>query len=411
MIFTLTLNIALLLGLTYLLYNNTYPRLKPGLFIMALLTRLIAGCVLGFLYFYYYEVGDTIQYHKAASLLAETARNDLSMFWQQLGNPLPGYEHQPRAWNMVQLLSVIHTVTGSNYWLSSFWLSFYSFSGFYFLFTRIVKNYKHSEWAAFIGLMVFPSIVLWSSGIVKESIAMGSLAFATGLAIDFLFADRKKTKLLSISLLMVIVWILKYYVAAIYLIILIPVSLYSIFRSKKWVWLSVTTAFMLLIILPYLHPNFEPIRLLEVLYDNYMIFHDISGADKAVHYPIEEEGYSFVIFNAPFALVTALFLPLVDFRSLTSSVASIENIFILIMAFGWLLAKIKNKRRLTPTELVVLTYAVILAIFLGLSTPNLGTLSRYRVSFLPFLIWIFLMDNRILTFPKKYSISLWTKSR
>jgi hypothetical protein len=36
--------------------------------------------------------------------------------------------------------------------------------------------------------------------------------------------------------------------------------------------------------------------------------------------------------------------------------------------------------------LAVIVYAVVLCIFLAISTPNFGTLARYRIGFLPFLI-------------------------
>jgi hypothetical protein len=37
---------------------------------------------------------------------------------------------------------------------------------------------------------------------------------------------------------------------------------------------------------------------------------------------------------------------------------------------------------------MLLLYCLLLAAFIGLSTPNLGTLNRYRSVLLPWLLWL-----------------------
>jgi hypothetical protein len=39
---------------------------------------------------------------------------------------------------------------------------------------------------------------------------------------------------------------------------------------------------------------------------------------------------------------------------------------------------------------------MLLAIFLALSTPNFGTLSRYKIGFFPFLVFLTLYKNPLL---------------
>jgi hypothetical protein len=41
----------------------------------------------------------------------------------------------------------------------------------------------------------------------------------------------------------------------------------------------------------------------------------------------------------------------------------------------------------------VVLYVVALCVFLALSTPNFGTLSRYRISFLPLLFLLITIEN------------------
>jgi hypothetical protein len=48
--------------------------------------------------------------------------------------------------------------------------------------------------------------------------------------------------------------------------------------------------------------------------------------------------------------------------------------------------------------LATASYCIVLCVFLALSTPNLGTLSRYRVGFLPFLIFLLAYRNPLIDF-------------
>ncbi len=45
--------------------------------------------------------------------------------------------------------------------------------------------------------------------------------------------------------------------------------------------------------------------------------------------------------------------------------------------------------------MAALVFICVLCIFLALSTPNLGTLSRYRVGFLPFFVLLTLADHPV----------------
>jgi hypothetical protein len=49
----------------------------------------------------------------------------------------------------------------------------------------------------------------------------------------------------------------------------------------------------------------------------------------------------------------------------------------------------------------VITYSVLLCIFLALSTPNFGTLIRYRVGFLPFLLVLICRQSFLVRFLSK----------
>jgi hypothetical protein len=52
-----------------------------------------------------------------------------------------------------------------------------------------------------------------------------------------------------------------------------------------------------------------------------------------------------------------------------------------------------NKYLITERQLLFILVVLSFGIIIGLTTPNFGTLSRYRISFLPFFIYL-LLQNR-----------------
>jgi hypothetical protein len=73
---------------------------------------------------------------------------------------------------------------------------------------------------------------------------------------------------------------------------------------------------------------------------------------------------------------------------------AIENAVLLLF---FLVALTNYKRRVPCGEpvvaIAVITFIVILGVLLPLSTPNYGTLSRYRVGYLPFFVFLIIYGN------------------
>jgi hypothetical protein len=147
-----------------------------------------------------------------------------------------------------------------------------------------------------------------------------------------------------------------------------------------------------------LHPNFYLNRFLDVVITNHDDFARISADKGLIHFYDLHAHWSSVILNAPWALFSGLLRPFVwEANGLMSILASLENLLIVIL----LISSLSRVTRIEKHRLLLIstgTYIVLLCIFLALSTPNLGTLSRYRVGFLPFLIFIISYRNPLLVY-------------
>jgi hypothetical protein len=379
----------------------------------ALSAKLIAGIALGLVYKYYYAVGDTFSYFHDAVLLSEAARGDFMGYLKFLWSDAPGFLladqlffDQPRALFLSKIASIICLVTADNYWVTTLYFSFLGFFAAWFLARAISQTLPGSSLSALAAFLFFPSVVFWSSGLIKESVAIAALFFLSG--VFFLFWMHRKLSIIHWLLVPVAIWFLwslKYY----YLGVFLPVVSACIFMryifkpvfGQMPVWKTLALWFVVFLIplfaISFLHPNFYPERFFEVIVSNYHAYDQLSSPDDMVHYYGMDSGRWTILANSPWALFSGLFRPFLwEAGNLFQLVASVENLVLFLLAA----TSLSGLKRFSASPHIMLTlavsmYIVLLCVFLALSTPNFGTLARYRVGFLPYFIFLVTYQNPI----------------
>ncbi|MEQ8302341.1 MAG: hypothetical protein RIB47_03035 [Cyclobacteriaceae bacterium] len=377
---------------------------------IALALRVAAGVGVGLVYTYYYSAGDTFGYFSDSLILhglfADSPEDyfrflmfsqDFTTVLDQLANT------QTRSLFLVKVVSVFGLVANSNYWLTAFYFSIISFLSAWFLMTQIMASYPGTTRAAIVSFLFFPSVVFWSSGITKECLAMSALMLVAGVTLKY-WRQNKLTWLQVLTLIVSVyfLWNLKYYWAALFLpsafsCVLVTEMRKRIPISTKPI-LSITVFLIvfcsLALLVSRLHPNFYLERLLDVIVDNYETYLPLSGANAAVHFTSLERNWTSIIVNSPWGLFSGLFRPLIfEINSLFQFGISIENLILLVLSFYNLRYLGEAWRSQHITQIVgILLFIVLLSIFLTLSTPNFGTLSRYRIAFLPFFSYLLLVN-------------------
>src|SRR5688572_17474950 len=171
------INLAFLLFVSYRIWRSEKSSLRK-FFWPALLLKLLAGVCLGLVYKYYYSIGDTFTYFQDGVRLASLATTDvtsyLSFLWAG-DDSFPVWEElfykQPRAMFLSKITSLFCILTADNYWMISAYFSAISFGAAWLLVKKICLSYKGVELSAIIGFLFFPSLVFWSAGLIKESLA------------------------------------------------------------------------------------------------------------------------------------------------------------------------------------------------------------------------------------------------
>jgi len=203
-----------------------------------------------------------------------------------------------------------------------------------------------------------------------------------------------------------LLWNLKYYYVGVFLPVALTTLVVRFFLSrvelkslvlKILLWCVVF--FIPLILVSLLHPNFYPDRFLEVVVSSYYEFHVISNPEDVIHYNSLQATPLSVFQNIPWALFSGLFRPfLTEVHNSLQFFIAIENLGLLV----FFLFAIRGVKKLKDTGyrmilFSIIVYVLLLCIFLALSTPNFGTLSRYRVGFLPFFVFLITVSNPLIS--------------
>lgn len=418
------INIVILVSLA-VLFAKRAAGANPRMLWFALLFKVTMALALGLVYRYYYSANDTWLFFEDAGKLADFARNNFKLYfeflwrsdstdsiWSELANT------QERSLFLVKIISIFSLISGDNYWISAVYFALISFAAAWYLFSIVTQHVPESRNSAALAFLFFPSVVFWGSGLVKETLALAGIYFITTLFVKLIHQylshggvrplkavrHLKLWEWITAIVAFYFAWNLKYYWTALFMAV-VTTSLINLFLQNHFVFLnrykmSLWVGIFLILIstVSLMHPNFYLSRFLDVLVTNHNDFVKISKPEGLIHYYTLTADWWSVCINAPWALISGLFRPFVwEAAGVTAVLASIENLFLLVLVVSSMFRK-----RTTPANQLLfysaLVYIVLLCIFLALSTPNLGSLSRYRIGFTPFLVFLICYRNPLLQY-------------
>jgi hypothetical protein len=257
--------------------------------------------------------------------------------------------------------------------------------------------------AALIGTLWVPSVVFWSSGFVKEGLVIGFLGIL-GLSTYRLLREAHLPSLFGIAFGGTGVAMLKAYTLFAF-ILATATFIYATRAASKGEGLHVRPAYLLfaavigvggVVAMGQLFPDYSPNHLSETMAYAQGAWHQNSTFGVAGGSDIEMgSGDATTALDqlrfVPLALVTALFRPAIfEARNGPSLAGALENTF-LLLAILWLFAgggrsAARSTLTRTPFILASIVFVLVFGTGVSLATSNLGSLSRYRVTMMPFYV-------------------------
>jgi hypothetical protein len=384
-------------------------------FLPALTVKIVGALILGLIYQFYYDGGDTYNFHTLGSrVIWEAFFDDPSAALRMIFNP-PDFPHlykytsriafysDPGSMVVIRIAALFDLLTFSSYLGTAVLFAFFSFFGFWFFFLAFYGLFPHLARQIAICTLFIPSVVFWGSGILKDTIVVGALGVLT-YVVRRIFID-KKPRAVSLVVLIIsslIIFSVKKYVLLCYL----PAVLFWIYMSNLQKIRSIMLRLMLvpiIIVVAGISGYYSVMKVgegdsryaLDKLSKTAQVTaYDIafySGKNAGSGYVLGELDGSFgsMISLFPKAVNVALFRPYPwETRNPLMFLSSIEAVALLIITLTLFITRpIRSMRALAdPTIVFCLVFSITFAFAVGVSTFNFGTLTRYRIPMLPFYL-------------------------
>lgn len=390
---------------------NTRPYFLP-----ALAFRVIGALALGLLYQFYYAGGDTFNYHTHGSrIIWEVFLNDpldgLRLIFGSTDSESGVYQytsriiffHDPNSYFVIRIAALFDLLTFSSYVGTAILFSVVSFAGMWMLFSVFYEQYPHLHFGLAIATCFIPSVIFWGSGLLKDTLVIGFLGMATYFFYK-VFIVRKATILNLLA--MVCCFLVIYKIRVFVLQALLPSLLIWVFafhfrQIRSVVVRVITVPLVSLILLVSMYVAVNQIGQLDKRYSlsnltttSRKTAYDIgfyTGRDAGSHYALQVEDWTptGMLRAAPSAINVSLFRPYPwEVRNILMAISAAESFFLMIFTL-YVLAKAYSRLWSGLTNfntLFCVVFSMAFAFAAGISTFNFGTLTRYRIAFLPFYL-------------------------
>ncbi len=405
--------IYLIYKLSFFKIDGISRRLLSGLFII----KIFSAIAITFIYTYYYKdhfESDIYKYffdgHILFRALTKNPLDYLSML-TGIGSDAPHLEPYYNTMNFWKksidygLFNDNRTMIRFNAFsmLFSFgymnvhnvFMAFLSFTGLTAVFRTFYPFFLNKKYALIFSVYLIPSVLLWTSGILKE----GILIFAFGLLIYYVYKITNRTfkwkTIIYILIMTGILLVVKFYV----LLAALPglLCIIAMNKIKKipsfYILITIHTAIITSFFL--FHVVFKEYNLPEIISNKQHDFINMVGQDKNVgsriDIPVLEPSFTSFLFNTPAALTNSFFRPhIFEVHSMMAIPSAAENLFIIMIMLLTIIFFKKYSLETFPWFWFCVSFVLILFTLCGLTTPVLGALVRYRTPALPFLFIIFL---------------------
>lgn len=409
-------------GLGYWWWRQEPASRLKKFFVPAFVLKIVAGLMVGVFYQLYFRGGDAQLFQSQADLVTEYARVSPGSYLRLLLTR--HYESETlrtsmiyvwysNSYFMVMVLSFLNFFTNHNFYLNGLYFSIFCFWGLW-QFNRVL--YQLSPRFMLPGVMAFlffPSVVFWSSGIAKEAIYLGSLGWllAAGLRLTHGFATHPWRQVGALTLAAYLLWKIKFYFAALVFALLLGYGLvifltqrYTFFKNIRlkiilFLFLTVVAGLIISGWSEVFNPDYFAAQVIK----SHQVIMAKSAGKPVIYFPELKPTFYSLLQHSPAAIYQVLFRPYIgEGNTVFYTVAGLENLILLVLVMLALVKVVQNK--FLPFNLgagALVLYILTLALLIGLSTPNLGSVNRYRVAFLPFLLFLLLQVIFSRTNPEK----------
>ncbi|MBL7982206.1 MAG: hypothetical protein JNL52_10420 [Flavobacteriales bacterium] len=390
--------------------------------------KVLAGTALWAVYTYIHPDRATADIYKffddsavmTSALFAKPADGLRMLFG--LGNDTPYYtEHYYSAMNnwvrqyesnlyndahtMIRFNALLRLFSFGHYHVHTVFASLISLIGLVALYKALVPFVRGMERLLVAGVFLWPSLLFWSSGVLKECLLIGGLGLFVHAALSMIHSGAERRALVQGLLGLLMMLLVKYYV----LLCLLPPLVAYAWQVRRgggaWTKFAVVHGLAVLLVLgaARLGSGTDIMYLLSVKQHDFIGLAHFTGSGSHVDTPLLKPDALTFLKAVPSAFHMTFISPFATWhRGALGLMGAVENLLIPLGTLWALWYRRKWSAVNLPMLLFSACFVVLLALIIGWSIPIVGAMLRYRIPLLPFvaLIWLLVADPARIPLPK-----------
>lgn len=401
-------------------------------FLIGFWSKIVGGLFFAVIYFYYYEGGDTTAYFYSGVAMKKLLFYNPVEYLRQLvtgANSQEAYNAyaaldarpywyvfgDPRTNPVVRLSSILALMTFNSYLISTLIMASLSYLGVWLAYRTFVSYFPQIKFQLAIAFLFMPSALFWGSGIMKDTLTFSAVCVWVHAIDEVFFKRRNQTSRIFLMGL------------SAYLLVLIKPYIFMVMIPATLLWLlhkrivGIRNMLVRVVILPFmavmlvgasafvltrLGDMFGKFALDEALDSLTVIQNDLATntaySDNRFDIGEIDGTWAGLLAKLPQAVNATLFRPyLWESRSVVIALSGLENLFVLLLSI-FVLLRVGPRFALrcigsNPLLLMSMTFGLLFAFVVGVSTPNFGALVRFKIPMMPFYIGglfiILFLDN------------------
>ncbi len=411
--------------------DDNIPRWLPG---SLFLLKCCSGIILGLIYTIYYtnhNNTDTFKFFTDSKILFDSIFTNPKDFFRMLTGIddsapelFPYYEKMNSWLNTNPFFNDNRTIVRLNAFFRFFSLGYYSvhvvfinfisFTGIYCLYKTFSIYCPNRKKELLILSFLMPSVMFWGSGVLKDSLLLSGFGLMIYSFTLMIKNGITLKRFIAFVGSMIVLMLTKVYVIA-----LILPGLFAWWFTRNSSRNKIIITFLAIYLLYFsvgfntYHLNSD-YNLAALIFYKQKNFFDLGTIQKAsmISIPLLECSAESVIKNSPLAFLTTLFRPFITdvHGNPMILLSALENIFIIILIFLCLCSLNIRQRKMDPFILFCMIFIILLFTLIGLISPVLGAIVRYRIVALPCLTFILVFYSDRKKLMKRFSFLIPTKT-
>ena len=288
---------------------------------------------------------------------------------------------------MIRVNAFLRIFSFGNYHVHSIILAFLAFMGSFSL-SKLFFEVSRSKVLTYIAVFLVPSLVFWSSGILKEAVLLPALGFFAYHFYQLFDSNRTWKNYVMLFLMSCVLIVLKLYVFMAFFPAIIIWLVVSKWRRGLWVYLLMYILFIAIAtLIGEINPRYDFVNLIVDKQKQFIRLADFYPVNS--RFDLEVLTYEFwsLLLSSPEAIFNVFTKPWPnELNSILYIPSFIENTVILLLLFTTFVYRKALKVKEWDFVIFCLSFCVILYTVIGLTTPITGAIVRYKIPAIPFLM-------------------------